>query len=61
MQIFKKRMRRGKGCLADDATKIYDERLKAAASLWKIVRESDLKKEYSHELLEEYKDIIDIK
>ncbi len=25
---------------ADDATKIYDERLKAAASLWRIVRDS---------------------
>lgn len=45
----------------DEATKIYSGRLKAAAALWKIVRESDLKKEYSHELLEEYKDIIDIK
>ena len=43
---------------ADDATKIYDERLKAAASLWKIVRDSDMKKEYSHELLEKYKDSI---
>ena len=40
---------------ADDATKIYDERLKAAAALWKIVRESDMKKEYSHELLEKFK------
>ena len=45
---------------ADDATKIYDERLKAAASLWKIVRESDMKKEYSHELFEKYKDSITI-
>ena len=44
----------------DEATKVYSGRLKAAAALWKIVRESDLKKEYSHELLEEYKDIIDI-
>ena len=43
---------------ADDATKIYDERLKAAASLWKIVRDSDMKKEYSHELFEKYKDSI---
>ena len=40
---------------ADDATNIYDERLKAAAALWKIVRESDMKKEYSHELLEKFK------
>ena len=44
----------------DEATKVYSGRLKAAAALWKIVRESDLKKEYSHELLKEYKDIIDI-
>lgn len=43
---------------ADDATKIFDERLKAAAALWKIVRESDMKKEYSHELFEKYKDRI---
>ena len=40
----------------DGATKVYPERLKAAASLWKIVRESDMKKEYSHDLFEEYKD-----
>ena len=39
----------------DEATKIFDERLKAAAALWKIVRESDMKKEYSHELFEKYK------
>ena len=38
----------------DEATKIFKERLKAAAVLWKIVRESDMKKEYSHKLLEEY-------
>ncbi|MCR4656190.1 MAG: SAP domain-containing protein [Lachnospiraceae bacterium] len=43
----------------DEATKIYSKRLKAAAALWKIVRESDMKKEYSHELFEEYKDRID--
>ena len=42
----------------DDATKIYGERLKAAAALWKVVRESDMKKEYSHELFEKYKDSI---
>ena len=40
----------------DEATKVYSERLKAAAALWKIVRESDMKKEYSHDLFEEYKD-----
>ena len=44
----------------DDATKIFDERLKAAASLWSIVRDSDMKKEYSHELFEKYKDRITI-
>ena len=42
----------------DEATKVYNERLKAAATLWKIVRESDMKKEYSRELLEEYKNIL---
>lgn len=45
---------------ADYATKIFDERLKAAASLWSIVRDSDMKKEYSHELFEKYKDSITI-
>ena len=39
---------------ADDATLRFENRLKTAAKLWKIVRESDRKKEYSHELLEEY-------
>lgn len=42
----------------DEATKIYAERLKVAAELWKIVRESDMKKEYSHELFERYKNVI---
>ncbi len=42
----------------DEATKVFPERLKAAAALWKIVRESDMKKEYSHDLLEKYKDDI---
>ena len=41
---------------ADDATKIYAERLKAAAALWKIVRGSDTDKVYSRELLERYRD-----
>ena len=45
---------------ADDATKIYDERLKAAAALWKIVRDSDMKKEYSHRLFEKYRDSIKV-
>ena len=44
---------------ADDATDIFSERLKAAASLWKIVRESDMPKVYSHDLFEKYKDKID--
>jgi len=39
---------------ADEATLRSENRLKAAAKLWKIVRESDRKKEYSHELLEEF-------
>ena len=42
---------------ADDATKVYGERLKAAATLWKIVRDSDMDKVYSRELLERYNDI----
>ena len=41
---------------ADDATKIYGERLKAAATLWRIIRDSDMEKVYSRELLERYKD-----
>lgn len=44
----------------DEATKVYRERLKAAAALWKIVRGSDMKKEYSHELFEQYKDRMEI-
>lgn len=42
----------------DEATGIFEERLKAAAKLWAIVRDSDRKKEYSHELFEEFKDRI---
>lgn len=44
---------------ADEATKVFKDRLKAAAALWKTVRESDKKKEYSHELFEEYKDSLE--
>lgn len=43
---------------ADDATKVFDDRLKAAAALWKIVRESDMEKVYSRELLERYRDYV---
>lgn len=43
---------------ADEATRIYDERLKTAAALWKIVRDSDREKVYSRELLEEFRDKI---
>ena len=42
----------------DGATKIFSERLKAAATLWKIVRDSDMKKEYSRELLDKYQDVL---
>ena len=45
-----------KAFCADDSTKVFKDRLKAAAALWKYVRESDKKKEYSHELFEEYKE-----
>ena len=41
---------------ADDATKEYGERLKVAAKLWSIVRDSDMEKKYSKELLEKYRD-----
>ncbi len=44
----------------DDATRIFDERLKAAAFLWRIVRDSDMKKEYSRELFEKYRDSITV-
>ena len=40
---------------ADEATAVFDERLKAAAALWAIVRDSDRKKEYSRELFEEFR------
>ena len=43
---------------ADEDTEIFHERLRAAAVLWKIVRESDRKKEYSHELFEKYADML---
>ena len=42
----------------DEATKVFKERLKAAAALWKIVRESDMPKEYSRDLFDKYKDNI---
>ena len=41
---------------ADEATKGFENRLKAAAALWKIVRDSDREKKYSRELLEEFCD-----
>ena len=41
---------------ADESTGVFGERLKAAAALWKKVRESDKPKKYSHELFEKYKD-----
>ena len=43
---------------SDEATRIYAGRLKAAAALWKIVRESDREKVYSRRLLEEFRDRI---
>lgn len=42
----------------DEATKVFDKRLKAAAALWKIVRESDMEKEYSRELFDKYKHVV---
>jgi len=43
---------------ADEATLVFNERFKAAAALWKIVRESYMPKEYSHELFKKYKEEI---
>ena len=42
----------------DPATEVFPERLKAAAKLWKAVRESDLEKVYSNELLKRYMDTL---
>ena len=42
----------------DEATKVFDKRLKAAAALWKIVRESDMEKEYSRVLFDKYKHVV---
>lgn len=44
-------------CL-DPATEVFPERMKAAAKLWKIVRESDQEKVYSPDLLKKHKDSI---
>ena len=44
----------------DESTKVYKNRLKAAAALWKIVRDSALPKEYSHDLKERYGNQIDV-
>ena len=44
---------------SDESTKIFSKRLKAAAALWKIVRESDMKKEYSHELFEKHREYLE--
>lgn len=38
----------------DPATKKYQDRLKVAAILWKLVRESSNNKIYSHGLLRQY-------
>lgn len=39
---------------ADPATEVFSDRLKTAAKLWKIVRESDQEKVYTHDLLITY-------
>jgi len=41
---------------ADPATACFSNKLKVAARLWKIVRESTREKVYKHELLEEFTD-----
>ncbi len=43
---------------ADPATECFPNKLKTAARLWKIVRESTREKIYRHELLEEFADKI---
>lgn len=43
---------------ADPDTFKFSNKLKAAAALWKIVRQSDKEKNYRHELLEEFSEII---
>jgi hypothetical protein len=43
---------------AEPATEVFPDRLKSAAKLWKIVRESDMEKVYSHELLVKHEDIL---
>ena len=43
---------------ADPATERFSNKLKTAARLWKIIRESTREKVYKHELLEEFTDEI---
>ena len=43
---------------ADPATAAFPNKLKSAAALWKIVRDSTRLKVYKHELLEEFKEKI---
>lgn len=43
---------------ADPATEVFPDRLKTAAKLWKIVRESDQEKVYTHDLLVKYRSMI---
>ena len=43
---------------ADPATEHFPNKLKSAAILWKIVRESTREKVYKHELLKEFENII---
>ena len=45
---------------ADPATAQFSNKLKVAARLWKEVRESAREKRYKHELLEEFKEILQI-
>ena len=45
---------------ADPATSQFSNKLKVAARLWKEVRESAREKRYKHELLEEFKEILQI-
>ena len=43
---------------ADESNKQFHNKLKAASILWKIVRDSTRPKLYSHELVEEYLNLL---
>lgn len=44
---------------ADDENSVFNNKLRVASILWKIVRESSLPKKYSHDLVEKYRYMIE--